>query len=1018
VCHFVIPPALPIQAAAFGSRGNFSLYVNGELQLDLPSVSLNASSSNNSTIRLPVLEAVIPFTDSAPMLMRAGAYQVHLVVNASALRPNFTEQHPSPNSTASAYLHRPWLLVYMSLQSSALLTGWQCRNVSNTIQLPALLQPIDLAQEERRLDLMEQLDESRPFTREERELLRWQGALLFHDNEAPMNESHSAPFVAGIPKRAKWMTVADRSAALTRRWKIGLSAEEAAADNAEPQLIVCRYLVSFGHTMLSNEVLNLAKRFALPAEPGRINSPKSEQVSSTTPPVSLPSTHQFHTRSLSTPVMPMWPLQTRSANPDVEASVERSVHHMVPMDHPGPAVYPSVAWFNSVDISNAPSGGLTVEEAGWLYSLGLDPNAASNPEHELPPPSTLPPPLDVGEHQEPLNNTLPSNSTTGTAGRRLLWDGRSVLEGYRYGRSWYWHRRTDDRWDKRGGQRTPCEWRGVIQQDNQYGCPVCPNDADMRRVCNWAGTSSRTWEQTIKARVSAINSYSIDRFIQVRDNFVYIPNNVKNMQIQLVTTLCADVPMEPNFEDRGYAGPGTSSPAVSMTRFGSEFYIQHSSSYNAVGNGWWGPPAYASINGRRDCWNKNAKASHWNVVLQPASQVGSFHGAPSKLANFHFYNEQPDLTSIMRLPPIRPTFTALRWCSATRNCERLLDVFTPAPTTEFGSSAMRRARTARMTLNHHNISTGNFQAIQLHLIYPGVDCTTVTIDWGGWELPRSCTANTGDRCDQLRLSSFTDPWFDKPLTIRYTLKFTSAVSLQLSSDTEDVWEYQIVFVRNEDSALRMLQAASDSLRTPFTHGGQQRVTAEYDIDIPRRHKQLPFSLSWLPMDPFALVTVDFLPPIRDNGPIDYARTPLRMIDRQKGEWTLRGLAPSVSGSQEYNWGVPFGESQLRVTVRDEKGTGVSTYRVFLHHRRHTENRIISLLSTLGVLQPAFNPNTYMYTLTMRVNDPTQQLRILLNQWDPFSNISATLRVPEEGETKQSGHGRHPVQNEDESAVLL
>jgi hypothetical protein len=66
------------------------------------------------------------------------------------------------------------------------------------------------------------------------------------------------------------------------------------------------------------------------------------------------------------------------------------------MDHPAPAVYPSVELFDSVDISNAPSQGLTAEEAKWLSSLGLDPNAASNPEQELPPPADLPPPLDVG----------------------------------------------------------------------------------------------------------------------------------------------------------------------------------------------------------------------------------------------------------------------------------------------------------------------------------------------------------------------------------------------------------------------------------------------------------------------------------------------------------------------------------------------------------------------------------------------------------------------------------------------
>ena len=263
----------------------------------------------------------------------------------------------------------------------------------------------------------------------------------------------------------------------------------------------------------------------------------------------------------------------------------------------------------------------------------------------------------------------------------------------------------------------------------------------------------------------------------------------------------------------------------------------------------------------------------------------------------------------------------------------------------------------------------------------------------GWTAIEECApADPADRCWYIDLSRVQDVHFDAPQ--KFTFHLVWRPVLGLTSDTSDDYDFEVAFLRNEDSSLEYLEVGTDLLRTPFTHGGQQRVTADYHIDIPRRFSPVPFFVKFMALDPFATVDVDYFPPIRDNGEIDGNRRPIiRRIRNAKGPVLMSELSPDADGSKEYSWGVPYGESLLRITVTDEKTTGRSVFNLYIHHRRHTENRIASVLSTLGVLSPAFRPDTYLYQLSMRVNDPTKQLRLLFSQMDLFSNISVTLRVP-------------------------
>lgn len=499
VCRFVIPPALSVQLSAYGAVGHARVFINGELQAALLAPTFD--EENSTLYQLPVTEAELPFADSALLPMSAGAYQVHLVLNATALRPNFTDAavrsytQPIVGVHRNASLTRPWLLAHMSLQSSALLTGWQCRNVSSAAEVETLVQPVMLASEEQRLELMETLDtENRPFTSAERELLRWQDAEIFHDNN-PLNNSTErfAPFVSGLSPFARWMSVAERSAALRRRWGWDLSLEERARDDAAPEFILCRYLISFGHTMLANEVLQLAQQLQVnsaqmteaaskhmhvdgvtpqlqqqqqqhPSEDRkpdssattlRSESIEAQQGRSFTVASAVQESAQLHSETepaSATPVFTSSSPQTQTAagRPglgDADPATPYLSHPVSLLNHPGALMYPPLTLHDAVPISVSPPGGLTAEQQDWLNALGQP--ATSNPAQTLPIPDDLPVPFTPAvDDDAPINGT--SNATlagaTGAAGRRLLWDGRNVNEAYRYGQAWYWQRRTDGRW--------------------------------------------------------------------------------------------------------------------------------------------------------------------------------------------------------------------------------------------------------------------------------------------------------------------------------------------------------------------------------------------------------------------------------------------------------------------------------------------------------------------------------------------------------------------------------------------
>lgn len=372
-----------------------------------------------------------------------------------------------------------------------------------------------------------------------------------------------------------------------------------------------------------------------------------------------------------------------------------------------------------------------------------------------------------------------------------------------------------------------------------------------------------------------------------------------------------------------------------------------------------------------------------------------------------FVSLQPDMTTLIRLPGVKPTFVKMEYCSVVPGADGVVQpsatcdwqtVFTPAPTSEFGSTVERRARKARIQLNHHNVTTGHFQVIRIVLRDPGLDSTTVDTLLNGWPSAGDCSSSVGplDFCREFDLRVVQDEHFTRPQEFGFLLKWKNI--MQLTDDLEDTFTFEVAFVRDQDSALRSLEIGTEKLRTPFLHGGQQLVSAAagvYHVDIERKFTEVPFFMRWESMDVFAKVDVDYFPPKRDDGEIDALRSPLHLRRDCSGVCALlgNGLSPTADGSTEYSWGIPYGESRLRLRVSDERGDGVSEFNIYLHHRRHREKRIASMLSTLGVLTPSFSPDVYMYGLSMRVNDPTKQLRLLFSQMDLFSNISATLRVP-------------------------
>lgn len=867
VCQFVLPGSLRVQAVTIGGATgptSSSVFVNGEFATLLPSAGTNRSNKVTADLHLR-------FTDSAPMPMVAGAYQVHLATSFNTLE----------EAKSIAFL------ATLGVESSNFLTGeaWECTMAdSNRSFEPYLLSAGSDVN------------------------VTWYPAQILSSNNVT---NGSLPVVPNIDSSANWISLP--SSAVT--------------DVTDFNTILCRFTITF-------EAAELAHML--------------ESIMAKTP------SHTFHPQSFKMQVNPQPDsiVTDPIINPDTlhhrlaQVQAQYATEHIdtissVDDDRVLPPRHSMHIWSNQD--SAEPS--LTLVLAEVAFNETADSTEAV---------SLIPPP------QQPVNSALTIAWFDETGKRHVATNmplhPTSSGTGHSFHPMW------------------TCADTNTL--DRFSTCRPCPDPSQFFSCSNLVSQIDSIWNLDNYVTTLDYNSQpDLDSALSWIGRSLYIPTNVKGFQLELIWHKCL----------------GGSTAAT-----GSE--LQQSTGGKVTAR-WAGPITQPNGNCyKTSCCGFSSGDSNrpyrygddqFLVTVVDTSQtgnIGSFtfltaYVVPIYIANHAF----------------KATFGQMIWCPVDVTGKYCTDsartLFTPNRNW-YGDdcSGCETTRRASISLTHSQLQTTHRSLLlQVRGISANSEVTPSVASATQMAF-ETFDCDPSFLCARIALDDSQDlPW-DTPIEIKFVADFNGFARLSYfqPGTTADNWTVEIIRKRNVDHSMRALNLAPDDLTT-FSPSIKQ-----YELVIPRRPFDPPFNLVMRTNDPWvSKVTAIYRPPQSDNGPMSTVRQLTLQVDQVNPNSALPdGLftIAQLSKSNEYT-AIPYGVSQIEITITNDARTASSVYTIKLVKMRHTDRTIKALLPSIGLMESKFSRTITDYQLLIHTNDPTQRLRIMYTLNDVYANSTASLFSP-------------------------